>query len=160
MTDPCPHLELPEVRELVSEWRVDGLRIGWTNGCFDIIHAGHVEMLTFARRNCDRLIVGVNSDASVRKLKGEGRPYHTLAERLTVLRELRSVNVLLTLAHDTPVHEIRALRPDIAIKDDSYLNLPMPERPVIEDQGGTVLLFPRVEGLSSTRVIRVRGWAR
>jgi D-beta-D-heptose 7-phosphate kinase / D-beta-D-heptose 1-phosphate adenosyltransferase len=142
---------------LVTRWRKDGLTVGWTNGCFDVIHAGHVQMLSFARSNCDRLIVGVNSDLSVHRLKGEGRPHHTLADRLTVLAALRPVDAILTLTFDTPVHEIGILRPNIVVKDDSYRILPMPERSVVEEQGGRVLLFPRVEGHSTTQILGDRG---
>jgi D-beta-D-heptose 7-phosphate kinase/D-beta-D-heptose 1-phosphate adenosyltransferase len=157
MIDSSPHLELAEVEDLVAGWRRDGLRVGWTNGCFDVLHAGHVQMLAFARRHCDRLVVGVNGDCSVRRLKGEGRPRHTLRERVTVLAALRPVDALLTLAYDTPVHEIGRLRPDIAVKDDSYLTIAMPERSILEERGGRVLLFPRVEGLSTTAILGDRG---
>jgi D-beta-D-heptose 7-phosphate kinase/D-beta-D-heptose 1-phosphate adenosyltransferase len=157
MIDPRPGSALSEVQDLVAGWRRAGLTVGWTNGCFDVIHAGHVQMLGFARRNCDRLIVGVNSDLSVRRLKGEGRPHHTLSDRLTVLAALRPVDALLVMAFDTPIHEIGVLRPDIVVKDDSYHFLAMPERSVVEEQGGTIMLFPRVEGLSTTHILRNRG---
>jgi D-beta-D-heptose 7-phosphate kinase / D-beta-D-heptose 1-phosphate adenosyltransferase len=154
MTDlTCLILDLPEAEQRVDYWRKRHLRIGWTNGCFDVLHAGHVEMLTFARAHCDRLIVGINSDPSVSRLKGEGRPRHGLRQRSVVLAALRPVDLVVVLRCDTPVFEISRQRPDVAVKDDSYVTLPMPERAVVEGYGGRVLFFPRIQGLSTTAIL-------
>ncbi len=152
-----PQVDLAGAKCMVSHWRAERLTVGWTNGCFDVLHPGHVRMLTFARARCDRLVVGINSDASVRRLKGPARPYHTLDQRALVLAALRHVDAVVELRLDAPVHEIITLRPDIAVKDDSYLVLPMPERPVVESYGGRVLFFPRIEGLSTTAILGQRG---
>jgi D-beta-D-heptose 7-phosphate kinase/D-beta-D-heptose 1-phosphate adenosyltransferase len=156
MDDRSMILTLPEADRQVARWREQHLKIGWTNGCFDVLHAGHVALLSFARAHCDRLVAGINSDASVRRLKGVERPRHTLAQRAAVLSALRPVDVVLELREDAPLLEIRRLRPDVAVKDDSYLTLPMPERPVVEEYGGQVLFFPRVDGLSTTALLSGR----
>lgn len=138
---------------------IDGVRnsqaatIGWTNGCFDLLHAGHIALLRAARRATDLLVVGINSDESVARLKGPQRPVCRLEDRVAVLDELRCVDVVVVLSHDVPTPEIAALRPDLCFKDDSYATLPMPERATIERYGGEVRLLQRIEGMSTTNTI-------
>lgn len=157
MNDSLPLLDLAAAERLVAQWHRNRLTVGWTNGCFDVLHPGHVQMLAFARAHCDRLIVGINSDVSVRRLKGANRPYHTLSQRALVLGSIRSVDAIVEIRHDAPVLEVMTLRPDLAIKDDSYLTLPVPERTPLERSGGRMLFFPRVEGCSTTAILRDRG---
>lgn len=143
-----------------SRWRAAGLTVVWTNGCFDLLHAGHVWLLEEARAMGDVLVVGVNTDASIRRLKGADRPFVPLEGRVRVLRGLRAVDHVITLRGDTPSEEIGRLRPDICVKDDTYRTLPLPEREVVEGYGGRMELLPRVPGLSSTALARhVRGQA-
>src|SRR6202008_1954735 len=104
----------------VPRWRVKGLRVGFTNGCFDILHKGHVAYLAQARSWCDRLVVGLNSDASVRALKGEGRPVNDLESRALVLAGLSHTDLITPFAEATPIALIRALRPDVLIKGADY----------------------------------------
>src|SRR5690606_4084280 len=106
--------------EEVARWRAQGLKVGFTNGCFDILHRGHVAYLAQARSWCDRLIVGVNSDASVRALKGEGRPVNDLESRALVLAGLRSVDLVAPFEELTPLALIEAARPDVLIKGADY----------------------------------------
>ncbi len=138
---------------LVKRWRSAGQTIVWTNGCFDLLHDGHVRFLRDARALGDRLVVGLNSDESVRRLKGADRPVVPFDQRADQLLALRSVDCVVALAQDRPVPEIEAIRPDICCKDDSYLRLPLPERPVVEGYGGSMRLLPRYEGLSTTGVV-------
>src|SRR3546814_11171615 len=97
----------------VARWRQAGLKVGFTNGCFDLLHPGHVALLEQARAACDRLIVGLNSDASVRRLKGAARPVQGEAARAAVLGSLASVNRVVIFGDDTPLAVIAALRPDV-----------------------------------------------
>jgi rfaE bifunctional protein nucleotidyltransferase chain/domain len=98
------------------EWRKQGLRIGFTNGCFDILHPGHVKVLTAARAACDRLIVGLNSDASVKRLKGEGRPVQDERARSEVLAALEAVDLVAIFEEDTPLELIARIRPTVLVK--------------------------------------------
>src|SRR3546814_14295468 len=102
----------------VARWRQAGLKVGFTNGCFDLLHPGHVALLEQARAACDRLIVGLNSDASVRRLKGAARPVQGEAARAAVLGSLASVNRVVIFGDDTPLAVIAALRPDVLVKGE------------------------------------------
>lgn len=132
----------------------------WTNGCFDLLHAGHVLFLQAARSLGDVLVVGVNSDESVRRLKGSDRPFQEFASRVTLLKSIRYVDHVVAMSEDTPCIEIGELRPDVCCKDDSYSSLPLPERALVESYGGRMVLLPRVGGWSSTAIAeRVRSSA-
>lgn len=131
-------------------WRTRGRTVVWTNGCFDVVHAGHLRLLAMARALGDLLVVGVNSDESVRRLKGPERPYVTLADRVAVLRGMGAVDHVVVMSEDTPCADIDALRPDICVKDDTYAFLPLPEWALVESYGGRMELLPRVDGLSTT----------
>src|SRR3978361_1492278 len=105
----------------LADWRKQDLRIGFTNGCFDILHPGHVKVLTAARGACDRLIVGLNSDASVRRLKGEGRPLQDERARAEVLAALEAVDLVAIFEEDTPIRLIAQIRPSVLVKGGDYL---------------------------------------
>ena len=139
--------------EEVARWRAQGLRVGFTNGCFDILHKGHVAYLAQARSWCDRLIVGVNSDASVRALKGEGRPVNDLESRALVLAGLGSVDLVAPFDEDTPVALIIAARPDVLIKGADYTVEGVVGHDLVASWGGEVKLAPIVEGYSTTAAI-------
>lgn len=138
---------------VLSQWRAINQTIVWTNGCFDLLHAGHVHLLREARALGDHLIVGLNSDASVKRLKGRLRPLIPFEQRADLLREMRSVDCIVALEDDLPVAAIELLKPDICCKDDSYLRLPLPERSVVEGYGGKMRLIPRYDGLSTTGIV-------
>jgi D-beta-D-heptose 7-phosphate kinase/D-beta-D-heptose 1-phosphate adenosyltransferase len=138
----------------VARWRAKGLRVGFTNGCFDILHKGHVAYLGQARAWCDRLIVGLNSDASVRALKGEGRPVNDLESRALVLAGLGSVDLVAPFEEDTPLKLIEAARPDVLIKGADYTEDQVVGAKEVRSWGGEVKLAEIVEGYSTTAAIR------
>ncbi|MET0295321.1 MAG: D-glycero-beta-D-manno-heptose 1-phosphate adenylyltransferase [Phenylobacterium sp.] len=147
--------------EEVARWRAKGLRIGFTNGCFDVLHRGHVAYLNQARSWCDRLIVGLNSDRSVRALKGEGRPVNDLESRALVLAGLGSVDLVAPFDEDTPIKLIEAARPDVLIKGADYSEDEVVGGREVKSWGGQVRLAELVEGFSTTAAIaRMTGTAR
>jgi D-beta-D-heptose 7-phosphate kinase/D-beta-D-heptose 1-phosphate adenosyltransferase len=137
----------------VARWRAKGLKVGFTNGCFDILHKGHVAYLAQARAWCDRLIVGLNSDESVRKLKGEGRPVNDLESRALVLAGLGSVDLVAPFEEDTPIKLIEAARPDVLIKGADYTEDEVVGGDLVKSWGGEVRLAPLVDGYSTTAAI-------
>jgi len=139
--------------EDVARWRAQGLKVGFTNGCFDILHKGHIAYLAQARTWCDRLIVGVNSDASVRELKGEGRPVNDLESRALVLAGLRSVDLVAPFDELTPLKLIEAARPDVLIKGADYSEDEVVGGDLVKSWGGTVRLAEIVDGYSTTAAI-------
>jgi D-beta-D-heptose 7-phosphate kinase/D-beta-D-heptose 1-phosphate adenosyltransferase len=139
--------------EEVARWRAQGLKVGFTNGCFDILHKGHVAYLAQARTWCDRLIVGVNSDASVRALKGEGRPVNDLESRALVLAGLRSVDLVAPFDEATPVKLIEAARPDVLVKGADYAEDEVVGGDLVKSWGGEVKLAEIVDGYSTSAAI-------
>lgn len=126
--------------------------IVFTSGCFDILHAGHVRFLQQARRLGGMLIVGVNSDGSVRRLKGPSRPINPLVERMDVLASLRCVDGVLPFSEDTPCRLIAELRPAIVVKGPGYTRENMPEWAIVESYGGRAVLLDGPP-ISTTRII-------
>lgn len=129
------------------------------NGCFDILHVGHVRMLYFAASLGDELIVLVNSDESVRRLKGPTRPVNTLLDRAEVLRSLSMINNVIAFNEDTAVMAMMRMYqigrgPSILVKGSEYVGCNFPERELVESRGGQVLFFPMVDGFSSTAILR------
>ncbi|MHB8527952.1 MAG: D-glycero-beta-D-manno-heptose 1-phosphate adenylyltransferase [Caulobacteraceae bacterium] len=137
----------------VAQWRERGLTVGFTNGCFDILHPGHIAYLNQARAWCDRLIVGVNTDASVLRLKGKGRPINSLESRAVVLVALSCVDLVTPFEETTPQALIRAIQPDILIKGGDYSLETVVGREIVEAYGGEVRIAPFVEGHSTTATI-------
>ncbi len=133
-------------------------RVVFTNGVFDLLHPGHVDLLTAARATGDALIVGVNGDHSVRRLKGAGRPVRSEAERALVLAALESVDAVAVFTEDTPLELIVALRPDVIVKGGDYTPNAVVGRKEVESWGGTVVIVPLTPGQSTTTIIeRLRG---
>src|SRR6185369_4160468 len=142
----------------LQEWRRQGLRVGFTNGCFDILHPGHVKVLTAARGACDRLIVGLNSDASVKRLKGEGRPVQDERARAEVLAALEAVDLVAIFEEDTPIGLITQIRPSVLVKGGDYTREQVVGHEVVEAAGGTVMLVDILKGFSTTTLVdRARG---
>lgn len=140
------------------DWRKQGLRVGFTNGCFDILHPGHVKVLTAARAACDRLIVGLNSDASVRRLKGEGRPVQHERARSEVLAALEAVDLVAIFEEDTPLGLIAQIRPSVLVKGGDYTREQVIGHEIVEAGGGEVLLVDILPGFSTTSLVnRARG---
>ncbi|HWL81269.1 MAG TPA: D-glycero-beta-D-manno-heptose-7-phosphate kinase [Roseomonas sp.] len=144
--------------EQVERWRQRGYRVGFTNGCFDLLHPGHVHLLEQARSWCDRLVVGVNADSSVARLKGPTRPIQPEAARAAVLASLATVDLVTIFEEDTPVELIRLLRPDVLVKGADYTVDQVVGADLLQDWGGVVKLAELLPGNSTTATVaRMRG---
>ncbi|MGE4528423.1 MAG: D-glycero-beta-D-manno-heptose-7-phosphate kinase [Rhodospirillaceae bacterium] len=140
-------------RATVAEWRDQGLVVGFTNGCFDLVHPGHVSLLRQARACCDRLVVGLNSDASVTRLKGAGRPVQDEAARAAVLAAMQDVDAVVIFPEDTPFDLISVLAPDVLVKGADYAGKTVVGADVVEAAGGRVVLAELAPGRSTTRIV-------
>jgi D-beta-D-heptose 7-phosphate kinase/D-beta-D-heptose 1-phosphate adenosyltransferase len=136
----------------IAEWR--GLRVGFTNGCFDLLHPGHIKLMTEARAACDRLIVGLNSDASVRRLKGQDRPVQDQQARAEVLAALEAVDLVVIFEQDTPVELIRRVKPTVLVKGADYRIDQVVGREIVEELGGKVVLVDLAPGHSTTALVQ------
>jgi D-beta-D-heptose 7-phosphate kinase/D-beta-D-heptose 1-phosphate adenosyltransferase len=139
--------------ERLREWRRHGLRIGFTNGCFDLLHRGHVKLLAEARAACDRLVVGLNSDASTARLKGKGRPINPAEGRAEVLAALEAVDLVVVFDQDTPLELIKRIRPAVLVKGADYTRNEVVGREFVENDGGDVILVDLVPGHSTTAMV-------
>jgi D-beta-D-heptose 7-phosphate kinase/D-beta-D-heptose 1-phosphate adenosyltransferase len=144
--------------EMAERWRLRGYKVGFTNGCFDLLHPGHVHLLEQCRAMCDRLIVGINSDASVSRLKGPTRPAQGEAARAAVLASLASVDLVCVFDEDTPIELIKRIRPDMLIKGADYTRETVVGADLVEGWGGSVALADLLPGHSTTATLaRLRG---
>ena len=143
---------------MLSKLKADGKTIVFTNGCFDILHVGHIRYLQDARALGDILVVGVNSDSSVREIKGENRPINSEMNRVEVLSALECVDFVTVFDENLPTETILILKPDIHIKGGDYEADDMPETPFVRSYGGKVVIIPLSEtdsvGLSTSGIIR------
>jgi D-beta-D-heptose 7-phosphate kinase/D-beta-D-heptose 1-phosphate adenosyltransferase len=147
--------------ERIQRWRAAGDRIAFTNGCFDLIHPGHVSLLSQARSAADRLVVGLNSDASIRRLKGPDRPVQNETARGIVLASMSAVDLVLLFDEDTPIELIRAIRPEVLVKGADYRVDQVVGADVVQSHGGRVMLAELLPGHSTTGTIaRVGGKGR
>lgn len=146
--------ELDEAADMRQAWRASGLRVGFTNGCFDLVHPGHVRLLQKARAACDRLIVGLNSDASVQRLKGPTRPVQPEMARATVMAAMASVDLVVLFEDDTPEALIRALLPDLLFKGADYTVDQVVGGDIVRANGGEVRLIDLEAGHSTTSMVR------
>lgn len=138
----------------VGLWRRQGRTVGFTNGCFDLLHPGHVHLLQQAREQCDRLVVGLNSDESVSRLKGPERPVHNENARATVLSSLASVDAVVVFGEDTPLDLIRALKPDVLVKGQDYTVETVVGAEDVQSWGGRVFLAGLLDGHSTTGTVK------
>jgi len=138
----------------IAAWRANRLRVGFANGCFDLIHPGHVHLLTEARAACDRLVVALNTDASVKRLKGPTRPVQSETARATVMASLAPVDLVVLFDEDTPLALIRALRPDVLVKGADYTIAQVVGGDLVQGWGGRVVLVDLQAGHSTTGTIR------
>lgn len=143
-----------EVKREIEHIRLKGGEIVFTNGVFDILHRGHVEYLTYARSLGDTLVVGINTDDSVRRIKGPARPINTLEDRIFVLRHLDIVDFVVPFDEDTPLELIKFLEPDILVKGADYELDEIVGREIVEQRGGKVVRAPLKEGYSTTKLIK------
>ena len=144
---------LDEARVEVAAARREGRTVAFTNGCFDILHAGHIQLLSAAAAHGDLLIVAINSDASVRRLKGPDRPVHPEHDRAAILSELQSVDIVLIFEEDTPIPLLEALRPDVLVKGADYSRTQVVGHELVESWGGRVELIDFLSGRSTTAAI-------
>jgi D-beta-D-heptose 7-phosphate kinase / D-beta-D-heptose 1-phosphate adenosyltransferase len=142
-----------ELDQLLAGWRKESRRVVFTNGCFDVLHVGHVSYLRFARSHGDVLLVGVNDDASVRRLKGEGRPVNTVDDRMSVLAALEMVDAVTSFAEDTPAKIVERVTPDVLVKGQDWADKGVVGREWVEAHGGRVVLAPLVPGRSTTSIL-------
>lgn len=147
-------LDVLHAESLISLWKSQGLKIGFTNGCFDIIHPGHVTMLQKCKDNCDRLIVGLNSDQSVKRLKGKSRPVQNEIARATVLSGLSSVDLVIVFEEDTPYELIHLVKPSILMKGGDYKADDVVGGDVVVANGGQVKIIDFEDGHSTTNIIK------
>ncbi|MDZ3836706.1 MAG: D-glycero-beta-D-manno-heptose 1-phosphate adenylyltransferase [Rhodospirillales bacterium] len=142
-----------DAAERAGRWRRQGLKVGFTNGCFDLLHPGHVSLLAQAKAACDRLVVGLNADASVARLKGAGRPVQGEAARAAVLASLESVDLVVLFAEDTPRRLVEALRPDVLVKGADYRLEQIVGADLVAGWGGQVVLARLEPGYSTSQTI-------
>lgn len=145
------------IAELAEHWRSNHLRVGFTNGCFDILHPGHIRVLETARAHCDRLVVGMNSDASVKRLKGRSRPIIKEEDRARVLAGLHMVDAVVPFSQDTPEKLIRAIRPDVLVKGGDYTPAQVVGASFVEGAGGQVIIAQLIDGHSTSKIVREIG---
>ena len=143
-----------ELRAKLAAHRALGRRIVLTNGCFDLLHAGHVACLRGARALGDVLVVGVNSDAGVRRRKGPGRPLNPLPDRMAVLAALCCVDHLIAFGADTPAELLLQVRPEVYVKGGDYRAESLPEAALVRELGGEVVVLPYLEGRSTSGLLR------
>ena len=157
MSDGTPRDPAAKIRDLASAgaWRAsqEG-RVVFTNGVFDLLHPGHVDVLLGARRCGDSLIVGLNSDASVRRLKGPARPIRSEAERAYVLAAFEMVDCIVLFEEDTPLQLVRALRPDVLVKGGDYTEATIVGAEDVRSWGGDVQVIALTPGQSTTRIVQ------
>ena len=142
---------------IVADWKARGLKVGLTNGCFDLLHPGHVELLRRSRAACDRLVVALNADASVRRLKGDGRPVQNEHARSVVMAAIDSVDLVTLFEEDTPERLIKELRPDYLIKGADYTLATVVGADLVQSYGGKIILVPLEKGHSTTSIIARAG---
>lgn len=148
---------IPTLAVRIAELKAEGKRVVFTNGCFDILHLGHLELLDKAREYGDVLIVGINSDASVSKLKGAERPILTSIERGRILAALAVIDYVCVFEEDTPLETIKALRPDVLVKGADWKEAGVVGQREVEGWGGQVVLVSLLEGQSTTGIVeRIR----
>jgi D-beta-D-heptose 7-phosphate kinase/D-beta-D-heptose 1-phosphate adenosyltransferase len=144
---------LSQALKILRQWRVLDKKIAFTNGCFDIIHQGHIFSLSQAAKEADYLVVGLNSDASTKRLKGEGRPVNDQQSRAIVLASLLMVDLVVLFDEDTPLELINAVKPDVLVKGGDYTLEQIVGAKEVMANGGRVVINPIIQGFSTTGLI-------
>ncbi len=142
-----------KLSEIVKKLKKQGKTVGFANGCFDILHVGHIRCLRDAKSNCDFLIVALNTDESVKRLKGEGRPLTPLNERLEILEAIEYIDYLTYFDENTVEKTLKILQPDIQFKGTDYTVETVPERRVMEELGGKVMIVGDPKDHSTTEIV-------
>ena len=143
-----------EAAALVKLWKSRGQKVVFTNGCFDLLHPGHVLLLRQAAAEGDRLVVGLNSDESVKRLKGSDRPVLCQEDRAAILSALDCVDMVVIFTEDTPLALIESLRPDVLVKGGDYTPESVVGRELVEANGGKVVIVPLLKGKSTTEIVK------
>jgi D-beta-D-heptose 7-phosphate kinase/D-beta-D-heptose 1-phosphate adenosyltransferase len=143
-----------QLDEHLAEWRRQGLRVGFTNGCFDLLHPGHIKLLAGARAACDRLVVGLNGDASVTRIKGPGRPVQPVEARAELLAALEAVDLVVVFDEDTPEKLIAHVKPTVLVKGGDYTRDEVIGREIVEALGGEIILIDLVPGHSTSAMVQ------
>lgn len=151
---PRKIVTLPQLIQTVNQWRVLGKTISFTNGCFDLLHEGHIASLNEAARHADFLVVGLNSDASVKKLKGPARPLNSEQSRALVLAALTMVDAVIIFEEDTPLNLILEVNPDFLVKGGDYKPEEIAGAKEVLERGGKVIINPILPGFSTTGLIQ------
>lgn len=139
--------------ELLQEFKNNNKKIVFTNGCFDILHRGHIEYLAKGKELGDILIIAVNSDQSVKQLKGKNRPINKLEDRMFILASLSFVDFVTYFEELNPIEILKKIKPDIHIKGGDYSKEKLPEKEVVESYGGQIYIIPFIEGYSTTKIL-------
>ncbi len=147
-------MDLAKAQSMIASWKVLGKTVAFTNGCFDILHEGHIFSLSAAAKEADYLVVGLNSDASVKRLKGESRPVNTQHSRALLLASLLMVDAVVIFEEDTPLELITALKPDVLVKGGDYTIEQIVGSKEVMANGGRVVINPIIEGFSTTGLIQ------
>ena len=146
-------MTLDQAKAMMASWRITGKKVSFTNGCFDILHPGHLFSIGQAAKEADYLIVGLNSDASIKRLKGEDRPINNTANRALILANLVLVDAVVVFEEDTPYELITQLLPDVLVKGGDYTIDSIVGAKEVIANGGQVIINPIVEGFSTTNII-------
>jgi D-beta-D-heptose 7-phosphate kinase/D-beta-D-heptose 1-phosphate adenosyltransferase len=146
-------LDHQQLKSRIEKFKQENKSIVFTNGCFDILHTGHVTYLAKAKELGDVFIVAVNSDASVRRLKGNHRPINKLEDRMFLLASLCFIDIVTFFEEDTPIEILKIIHPNIHVKGGDYKIDNLPEKTIIESYGGKIVLIPFLEGYSTTKII-------
>lgn len=146
-------VDLQTASQAAETWRSEGKRVVLTNGCFDLMHPGHVHLLNKAKSEGDHLIVALNSDPSVRRLKGDARPIQDAVSRALMIASVKDVDLITIFEEDTPAEVIKAIRPDILVKGTDYTVKQVVDAEFVHSYGGRVSLIPLLEGYSTTKSI-------
>jgi rfaE bifunctional protein nucleotidyltransferase chain/domain len=151
-------MSLPQLLTQVAEWRAQGQKIVFTNGCFDIVHLGHVDYLERARLLGDKLVVGLNSDQSVSRIKGPSRPLQDELSRTRVMASFWFIDAVVVFDQETPYELIKSVEPDVLVKGDDYSVETIVGHDLVLARGGEVKTIPLVQGYSTTKVVaRIAG---
>ncbi len=147
-------LDREQAHTRVLAWKQGGERVVFTNGCFDILHAGHIYLLYEAASLGTRMVIGLNTDESVSRLKGEGRPVRKLAERAAILAALKPVDLVVPFAENTPLELISLLKPDVLVKGGDYRISEVVGAEMVQSYGGVVRIIPLLPGYSTTSFLK------
>ncbi len=143
-----------QIAEIVNELKRKGKKVVFTNGCFDILHSGHIKLLKKAKELGDVLILGINKDKSIKKLKGKGRPIMNEKQRIEIISAIEFVDYVVPFGQPTPEKLIKRIKPDIIVKGGDYKKNEVIGKDIVEKYGGKVYIFPLVKNISTTKIIK------